>query len=637
MKSCNIGGRPVQSKVSVKIGRWFQVVTVLMILSATVTAQADEWWNEQWQYRRKLTFDASPTGADIKSNLADLPVLVRLHAGNFNFANSSDTGEDIRFVSADGKVLLKHHIEKYDPIDEIGYIWVRLPKLSGGVVQDFIWMYYGNREAVGGQDSAGTFESGYTAVFHVAELERTPQDASAYNNHAGQFQGGQGLPSVIGNGVTLSGAGDRLVIPAGPSLDFTSGFTFSSWMRIQQPQNAAVLFSRQAPDGKGISILVEGTKACFQIVSADGQTYRTRECMDLSLSSWHHVAFKAQPQGRMSMYLDGLELFYTDLPAALPKLDSDIFIGTSPAGEGAFVGDLDEIRLANVARSYDWIRAAFKSQGPENQLAQVGAEELGGGSSLPVFYLATVLKNITLDGWLVIGCLGLLGVASWVVFLTKTAMLYSIEKENRAFKATYQEMPDPVAYEKNGDTYDQSTLYRVFSSGFEALKRCLAKNGMPVEQAEGSDASETPTNPGKKDNPADSKNHTAVLDTRAAKTVKAALEKGFIEESQRLNAWLVILTMGISGGPFLGLLGTVWGVMNTFAAMAEAGEANIMAIAPGVASALSTTVIGLIVAIPALFGYNYLTGKIKSITAEMMIIVDQLSVNIEEIYGTTSK
>ena len=88
-------------------------------------------------------------------------------------------------------------------------------------------------------------------------------------------------------------------------------------------------------------------------------------------------------------------------------------------------------------------------------------------------------------------------------------------------------------------------------------------------------------------------------------------------------------------GLFLGLLGTVWGVMNTFAAMAEAGEANIMAIAPGVASALSTTVVGLIVAIPALFGYNYLVGKIKSITAEMMIIVDQLSVNIEEIYGAS--
>jgi biopolymer transport protein ExbB len=91
--------------------------------------------------------------------------------------------------------------------------------------------------------------------------------------------------------------------------------------------------------------------------------------------------------------------------------------------------------------------------------------------------------------------------------------------------------------------------------------------------------------------------------------------------------------MSISGGPFLGLLGTVWGVMNTFAAMAEAGEANIMAIAPGVASALSTTVFGLIVAIPALFGYNYLAGRIRDITADSGIFVDQFALKVASVYG----
>lgn len=618
--------------------RWLIILTAVIMLAGVGTAQAQEWWNEQWQFRRKLSFDASPTGADVKSNLAELPVLVRLHTGNFNFANCSDSGEDIRFVSADDKSLLKHHIEKFDPIDEIGYIWVRMPKLSGGAVQDFIWMYYGNRNAVGGQDSAGTFEAGHAAVFHLAELEGAPKDASAYNNHVGRFQGGQGLPSVIGNGVTLSGAGDHLVIPASPSLDFTKGFTFSAWLRIQQDQDNAMVFARQSVEGEGIFIFIEGTRACFKIVAADGQTYRTQECMDLSLGSWHHIAFTAASKGRMSTYLDGLELFYINLSATLPKLEGDLFIGESPDGGSSFVGDLDEIRISNLARSYDWLRASFKSQGPDNLLAQVGVEEIGGGSGLPVFYLATVMKNITLDGWMVIGCLAVLGMASWVVFASKAAMLYAVEKENKAFKSTYQEMPDPVAFQNNGEEYDQSTLYRVFASGYDALKRCLEKNGNGVKAS------------GLNDNKSKNGDHSAQpnenlvtadineskpLDSRATKTIKAALEKGFIEESERLNAWLVILTMGISGGPFLGLLGTVWGVMNTFAAMAEAGEANIMAIAPGVASALSTTVIGLIVAIPALFGYNYLTGKIKSITAEMMIIVDQLSVNIEEIYGAS--
>ena len=104
-----------------------------------------------------------------------------------------------------------------------------------------------------------------------------------------------------------------------------------------------------------------------------------------------------------------------------------------------------------------------------------------------------------------------------------------------------------------------------------------------------------------------------ISDTKARLTPKmldafrVTLEEGFILEVQRFNTKMIFLTLAVSGGPFLGLLGTVWGVMNTFAAMAVAGEANIMAIAPGIASALATTVVGLLVAIPALFGYNYLS------------------------------
>ena len=86
-------------------------------------------------------------------------------------------------------------------------------------------------------------------------------------------------------------------------------------------------------------------------------------------------------------------------------------------------------------------------------------------------------------------------------------------------------------------------------------------------------------------------------------------------ESRQMGAGLVVLTLGISGGPFLGLFGTVWGVMNTFAGMAEAGQANLAAIAPGVASALACTLCGLLVAIPALFSYSFLTQRIKDITA----------------------
>ena len=68
----------------------------------------------------------------------------------------------------------------------------------------------------------------------------------------------------------------------------------------------------------------------------------------------------------------------------------------------------------------------------------------------------------------------------------------------------------------------------------------------------------------------------------------------------------------MAGGPFIGLLGTVWGVMSTFAGIAESRAATLTAMAPGVAAALVATVTGLLVAIPAMFAYNFMVTTIRA-------------------------
>ncbi len=115
--------------------------------------------------------------------------------------------------------------------------------------------------------------------------------------------------------------------------------------------------------------------------------------------------------------------------------------------------------------------------------------------------------------------------------------------------------------------------------------------------------------------------------------IKAAIDADLVRETQKQNAGMVLLTIAISGGPFLGLLGTVVGVMITFAAIAAAGDVNVNAIAPGIAAALLATVAGLAVAIPALFGYNYLASRIKNITIAMQIFVDEFVTRTAELYG----
>ena len=128
------------------------------------------------------------------------------------------------------------------------------------------------------------------------------------------------------------------------------------------------------------------------------------------------------------------------------------------------------------------------------------------------------------------------------------------------------------------------------------------------------------------------KEQTVSLSMQSIDAIRAAMDASMTRLQQRLSSQMVLLTIAISGGPFLGLLGTVIGVMITFAAIALSGDVNVNAIAPGTAAALAATVAGLSVAIPALFGYNWLNTRIKGINADMRVFVDEFITRCAEHY-----
>ncbi len=294
-----------------------------------------------------------------------------------------------------------------------------------------------------------------------------------------------------------------------------------------------------------------------------------------------------------------------NLPGALPEPASDLCVGASLNGGDFFSGDLDEIQLSKTARPAEWIHAAVKGQGPDNILASVMEEEVfaGSGESLTVHLIKVVARTITLDGWLVIGTLVILGSLCWIIFLTKLVGLRQTSRANASFTNQLRESPElETIYNQEENGFEGSSLYRVYNAGFDELKLVRSKTAAK----EGNGLSKTIMN-----------------------AVRAALDKATMLESRRFGAGLMILTFGISGGPFLGLFGTVWGVMNTFAGMAEAGEANLTAIAPGVASALACTLFGLLVAIPALFSYSFLTQRIKDLNADMYLFADEFVLKLQ--------
>jgi len=581
---------------------------LLLICVALVPTQAAAWWQNDWSYRKQITIDTTPKGADIAQSTGRMPVLIRLHTGNFSFTDAQENGNDIRFVNADDKTPLPFHIESFDPLLGVAAIWVDIPDMPAGSAKQ-IWMYYGNKKAPPAGDPAGTFDADYTLVYHFDESAGAPpKDRTAYGNNAQNAPAGLNDGSIIGKGARFAAAGP-ITVAASPSLAVAAGggFTFSAWVKTDVLQPREALFAR-GQTGSGLLIGIDsGT------VFAEAGGVRVAAPHPVAKGQWTHVAVTADGK-TLTLYVNGKPV--GTATGALPALNSTIAIGGVPQGTtfsspaAAFTGEVDELRLSKIARSGALIRADVASQGPDARLVQYGADEKQAGFGFG--YFGIIVKSVTVDAWVVIGILGCMAVMSWFVMWTKASYVSKVDKANDAFLALFRKQGgDPLAIR----------AYRTDSAN-ERERRRMAQSSIWRIYHAASDEVHRRTVPGR----------PLVLNAEAIEVIRALMDAHLVRENQRLARSMVLLTISISGGPFLGLLGTVVGVMITFAAIAASGDVNVNAIAPGISAALLATVAGLAVAIPALFGYNYLVIRNKNVSANMQVFVDEFITRLSELY-----
>lgn len=133
-------------------------------------------------------------------------------------------------------------------------------------------------------------------------------------------------------------------------------------------------------------------------------------------------------------------------------------------------------------------------------------------------------------------------------------------------------------------------------------------------------------------------NAASADDKNSAMTfVDNALQRSLSRQLMKYESRMILLGTVISGAPFLGLLGTAWGVMDCFGSMSAQASVTLQQLAPGVAGALLTTVAGLCVAIPAVFGYNYLTSQSRELMTDTenfaSLLSDIIEMRIRTIYS----
>ncbi len=599
-----------------------KLFTVLPFIFASSLKAENVWWNKSWAHRQAITLDTTVVGMSEAPGTST--VLVRLFDANFQFALAREDGSDLRFVAADGKTILPHQIESYDNLLNEAYIWVKIPNIQP-TEKTIFNLYFGNTEPeiIATTKPTDAYDEQTSLVYHFSERAAAPSDTTINANTAGN-NGTTAEGSLMGNGIRLLG-NSPISIPNSSSLEWKAGqtFTLTTWLKFGAAQANAVIVARGDRNSYVHLLLDQG------IPVIQTNTGRSPNGSPLLINTWNQLSLISDGT-TLKIFLNGT--LYSSLNAALPAMATPLTIGglvDEVPNTLPFIGELDELTLSSIARSPAWLKLSSINQGStEDAQRMISMGQMEGGEikekSKLIEHLSLfgdIAGNMMFDGWIAIGVCVIMIVVGWTVAIRKFLYLNSIEKGTKVFLSQWKSLStDLTALHPNDGAkimnlgeqaesaeqilIEKSPLYHIYQIGSEEIRHRLDKNNNRVEGLSG----------------------------RSIQAIRASLDAGLVHESHRLSDGLVYLTISIAGGPYVGLLGTVVGVMITFAIIAKSGEVNVNSIAPGIASALLATVVGLVVAIPALFIYSYLNGRIKNSLGLMQVFIDEFVAKMAEFY-----
>lgn len=229
--------------------------------------------------------------------------------------------------------------------------------------------------------------------------------------------------------------------------------------------------------------------------------------------------------------------------------------------------------------------------------------------TLPIADIASSFWNSTLPGKMIVIVLFLGSAAAWTIMWTKRMQLKFASRTSRDFLAAFRSGGSPIdLYFQDGE-FAGSPLNTIYREGCEALETELQAHGIDM-------ATEIDRR----------------LSLNQLEALRTVVDRNVADEALGLEEQMGLLATAVSSAPFLGLLGTVWGVMDAFTGMAESGSIALSAVAPGIAGALLTTIVGLLVALPSMVGYNLLSAHIRKISVQMDNFAQEFISEIQNTY-----
>lgn len=206
-------------------------------------------------------------------------------------------------------------------------------------------------------------------------------------------------------------------------------------------------------------------------------------------------------------------------------------------------------------------------------------------------------------------------VVAWTIMFAKHAELRKVERADQAFERAFQRQGNPLEMYVHGSEHPHSPMAQVYEAACDAVKREFTvrahKQHRPIGQIDLSEEK---------------------LTALQIDAIRKVAECAAADRILQIERQMALLGSTYTVAPMMGLFGTVWGVMVSFNAMGTEGAANLSAVAPGISSAMLTTVIGLLVAIPSAIGSNLLNEKIRIVGVQLENFADKFAARLQQAF-----